>query len=63
LRGSIYRNWQQLGLSFEPNVGDNCVHASASPFEGLAERLNWLKVTVEEVSYSIYYFFLLILIS
>ena len=23
--------------------GDNCVHASASPFEGLAERTNWLK--------------------
>ena len=26
---------------------DNGVHASASPFEGLAERLNWLKATPE----------------
>ena len=24
------------------NVGDNGVHASASPFEGMAERMNWL---------------------
>jgi len=23
-------------------VGENSVHASASPFEGLAERMNWL---------------------
>ena len=28
-----------------PNTGDNGVHASASPFEGLAERMNWLKVS------------------
>eukprot|EP00606_Chrysophyceae_sp_TOSAG23-5_P000462 GSChrysophyteH2.ASY1.ANO1.347.1 assembled CDS len=26
----------------KPTVGDNCVHASASPFEGLAENMNWL---------------------
>jgi hypothetical protein len=31
-----------LGLSSKPNKGDNGVHASASPFEGLAERSNWL---------------------
>jgi hypothetical protein len=30
------------GLKEVPNVGDNGVHASASPFEALAERLNWL---------------------
>lgn len=29
-------------LAAEPNTGENCVHASASPFEGLAERMNWL---------------------
>ena len=31
------------GLAHAPNTGDNCVHASASPFEGFAERTNWLK--------------------
>ena len=25
-----------------PNVGDNGMHASASPFEALAERNNWM---------------------
>ena len=35
-------NWKALGLAEVPNVGDNGVHASASPFEALAERMNWL---------------------
>jgi len=48
LRGSILKEWQGLGLAFEPNVGENCVHASASPFEGLAERMNWLKAPVSK---------------
>jgi nucleoside diphosphate kinase len=43
LRGSLYAAWEEYGLSEQPNTGDNCVHASASPFEGLAERMNWLK--------------------
>ena len=30
-----------------PNKGDNGVHASASPFEGLAEKCNWLGASVE----------------
>ena len=34
---------QALGLAPAPNTGNNCVHASASPFEGFAERTNWLK--------------------
>jgi nucleoside diphosphate kinase len=42
LRGGALANWKDLGLAAEPNVGENCVHASASPFEGLAERMNWL---------------------
>jgi len=42
LRGEILADWELLGLTSCPNVGDNGVHASASPFEGLAERLNWL---------------------
>jgi hypothetical protein len=31
-----------VGLADVPDVGDNGVHASASPFEALAERSNWL---------------------
>ena len=39
LRGMIYRDWKQLGLKSKPFVGENGVHASASPLEGLAVRL------------------------
>ena len=44
VRGLIMNDWQKLGLDFKPNTGSNGVHASASPFEGLAEKMNWLKV-------------------
>ncbi len=50
LREMLTSNWKELGLGYEPTVGDNCVHASASPFEGLAERMNWLKVEPKDVS-------------
>jgi len=43
LRGLINSQWEKLGLPGAPNVTDNGVHASASPFEGLAERMNWLE--------------------
>jgi len=42
LRGHVYKEWKALGLEYQPNVGDNALHASASPFEALAERMNWL---------------------
>ncbi len=42
LRGLINSGWEGLGLAEPPNVGDNGVHASASPFEALAEKMNWL---------------------
>mmetsp|Transcript_23802 Transcript_23802/g.71403 ORF Transcript_23802/g.71403 Transcript_23802/m.71403 type:complete len:341 (+) Transcript_23802:130-1152(+) len=44
IRNAIFSDWQALGLAGEPNTGDNGVHASASPFEGLAEKMNWLEV-------------------
>eukprot|EP00411_Alexandrium_monilatum_P021710 CAMPEP_0175208750 /NCGR_PEP_ID=MMETSP0093-20121207/13780_1 /TAXON_ID=311494 /ORGANISM="Alexandrium monilatum, Strain CCMP3105" /LENGTH=405 /DNA_ID=CAMNT_0016501937 /DNA_START=103 /DNA_END=1320 /DNA_ORIENTATION=- len=47
LRGAILAKWKDLDLKSEPNTGDNGVHASASPFEGLAERMNWLGYRVE----------------
>lgn len=46
IRNQILKQWQQLGLKAEPNKGDNGVHASASPFEGLAEEMNWLQTSI-----------------
>merc|ERR1712060_186599 len=46
LRGQIFANWKDLGLAAEPNTGDNGMHASASPFEGMAERNNWLQTCI-----------------
>merc|ERR1711953_1168684 len=51
LRGKILNDWKALGLKSEPNVGDNGVHASASPFEAMAERMNWLGVPVPKDSF------------
>merc|ERR1712186_103283 len=42
LRGQILAQWKELGLKAQPDVGDNGMHASASPFEAFAERNNWL---------------------
>lgn len=47
IRGMIRARWKALGLPAEPNMTENGVHASASPFEGLAERMNWLGVAPE----------------
>ena len=44
----LHSDWESLGLASAPNTGDNGVHASASPFEGLAERSNWLKTAVAD---------------
>jgi hypothetical protein len=44
-------SYKELGLSSCPNKGDNGVHASASPFEGLAEKSNWLKRPIEGDSF------------
>lgn len=48
LRGMLLANWQEYGVEAEPNVGDNGVHASASPFEGMAECLNWLSADLKD---------------
>merc|ERR1719235_2137526 len=48
LRGMVLADWEALGLAAVPNVGDNGVHASASPFEAMAERCNWLEGKLEE---------------
>eukprot|EP00056_Hartaetosiga_gracilis_P003876 m.68716 g.68716 ORF g.68716 m.68716 type:complete len:338 (+) comp11616_c0_seq1:54-1067(+) len=47
VRRKIFDQWEDLGLASEPNVGDNGVHGSASPFEALAERNNWIGADIE----------------
>lgn len=51
LRKAVYDDWKALGLPGQPNIGDNGVHASASPFEALCERMNWLEVQCKNDSY------------
>jgi nucleoside diphosphate kinase len=51
VRQMIYEKWESLGLPGQPSTGHNGVHASASPFEALAERANWLKVPIAEDTY------------
>ena len=48
IRKAILDNWEELGLNEPPNKGDNGVHASASPFEGLAEKMNWLEMKISD---------------
>ncbi|CAE7655339.1 unnamed protein product, partial [Symbiodinium sp. CCMP2456] len=47
LRGIFYKSWTELGLPSQPHVGENAVHGSASPFEALAEKWNWLGADYE----------------
>jgi len=54
IRGQIFANWAALGLASEPNTGDNGVHASASPFEGLAEKMNWLGLNPSDDPFGAY---------
>merc|ERR1719281_1440318 len=51
IRGTIYRDWEKFGLEKQPDTGDNGVRASASPFEGLAEHMNWLKMQPEDCAF------------
>ena len=46
IRKTILEQYEALGIKDCPNKGDNGVHASASPFEGLAEKCNWLGANV-----------------
>jgi len=38
-----YTNWEDLGLPSQPSLMNNVVHFSASPLEGLREKLNWIQ--------------------
>lgn len=48
IRGQIYAKWEELGLKAKPDVGDNGMHGSASPFEALAELCNWTGAELEK---------------
>ena len=48
---AILDEWQTVGLEFEPNTGFNGVHGSASPIEGLFERMNWLAADISSDVY------------
>lgn len=48
LRGVLVKDWEALGLKGKPWIGENGIHASASPFEALVERCNWLAQPLSE---------------
>jgi hypothetical protein len=54
IRRSIFDQWKQLGLEDVPNNSDNGVHASASPLEGLAERINFLGLQMQDDEFATY---------
>eukprot|EP00811_Abedinium_folium_P007726 NODE_1712_length_2396_cov_33.546937.p1 GENE.NODE_1712_length_2396_cov_33.546937~~NODE_1712_length_2396_cov_33.546937.p1 ORF type:complete len:702 (+),score=213.87 NODE_1712_length_2396_cov_33.546937:140-2107(+) len=51
LRNLVFKDWERLGLSAVPNMGDNGLHASASPFEALSEIMNWLSTPLADVPF------------
>jgi nucleoside diphosphate kinase len=48
LRNTVYQQWKEQGLPALPDTGDNGIHASASPFEAMSERMNWLNVELDD---------------
>jgi len=47
VRASLYDDWHGLGMRARPDDdSDACVLASASPFEALVQRMNWLSSEV-----------------
>ena len=48
IRGMVNADWEKLGLKGACSTGDNAVHASASPFEGFAEKYNWLGMKIAD---------------
>eukprot|EP00933_Yihiella_yeosuensis_P066400 TRINITY_DN70654_c0_g1_i1.p1 TRINITY_DN70654_c0_g1~~TRINITY_DN70654_c0_g1_i1.p1 ORF type:complete len:379 (+),score=93.86 TRINITY_DN70654_c0_g1_i1:55-1191(+) len=48
LRGKAFADWEALGMAGKPWIGENGIHASASPVEAMAERCNWLEGKVSE---------------
>lgn len=51
IRGTIAAKWEEFGLSGPCNGSDNGVHASASPLEGLGEKMNWLSKSPQDETF------------
>jgi hypothetical protein len=43
IRGQIYSKWLDCKLKSEPKWHNNIIHVSASAFEGMVERLMWIR--------------------
>ena len=50
LRRILYDQYERFGLSGPPDKGQNGVHGSASPWEGLVECANWWNLSYEETA-------------
>jgi len=48
LRATVLENWEKFGLDSLPNIGNNGIHGSASPFEAMCERMNWLGAELKD---------------
>jgi len=48
VRNLLFRGWKTFGLVGRPDKGENGVHASASPLEGMSERCNWLGRSLDD---------------
>jgi hypothetical protein len=51
-RAELLSKWRDLGLPSEPTFGQNGVHASAGPLEGLKERLVWAGAALESDAFA-----------
>jgi hypothetical protein len=51
LRRTIFERYRILGMDAQPSLRNNCICASASPLEGLAERIHWCYKTVHRDEY------------
>jgi len=48
IRYEVFTSYEEFGLRSIPNKDDNIIHASASQFEGLCERMIWLQRKLSE---------------
>lgn len=51
IRRELYDNWQELGLSSQPDILNNGVHISASPLEALREKEIWIHKKILDDSF------------
>lgn len=53
IRGQIAARYEEFGLLGPCSTGANGVHASASPLEGLAEKMNWLEKNLTDEPFGV----------